>query len=516
MPVTGAHEELTAQCKQVLTIRLRGYLLQGLGYRAAAVPRMVELETAVLSTLLAGSPGSWLRRYVRDQGIAQKAEAVFWGWVATESTQGWLQLTGGRPQRGVGADLREWRVQAAETGGWERMMRKGDSAWFATFRMRVLAALMEGEEGPVYQVTQQRAQQVWANAAKAATRGLAGGKQNREVYNLALIQLEQQREVTLTGVLRRLMTKKSMAKCSTAAIRAGALPRVLKRSRVVDADCTQPVRDVIIDLCAGRQSMKRPAKQMGYRYIAVELKAVIRAVRGNQRADVVMDLTEVPPAQLLAAIAELAGVLIQEIKFVWASVPCETLSRLDPSNQRHTHHREYSKDSSVVCKQRVVVVTGGTREPVTELGEDHDIMIASVLQALDAAFNLYGIHWAVENPNAQLGRRPVLLSLMRSGRVKCGRVNYCQYDHIFAKDTCVRTTVLQWTPKGRSGTGMCRKETGNCSAKTGFFNQQTRRWNHHNTIGGKAARSVKGPSKDEVQNRVPLKLLLEILQALPK
>ena len=49
--------------------------------------------------------------------------------------------------------LREWRVQAAETGGWERMTRKGDSAWFATFRMRVLAALTEGEEGAMYQVT---------------------------------------------------------------------------------------------------------------------------------------------------------------------------------------------------------------------------------------------------------------------------------------------------------------------------------------------------------------------------
>ena len=36
---------------------------------------------------------------------------------------------------------------------------------------------------------------------------------------------------------------------------------------------------------------------------------------------------------------------------------------------------------------------GGTREPVTEISsieiaEDHDIVIASVLQALDAAFNL--------------------------------------------------------------------------------------------------------------------------------
>ena len=105
--------------------------------------------------------------------------------------------------------------------------------------------------------------------------------------------------------------------------------------------------------------MKRPAKQMGYRYIAGELKAVIRTVRGTQRADVVMDLTEVPPAQLLAAIAdpELAGVLVQEIKFVWASMACDTPSRLDPSNQRQTHHREYSKDDSVVmvCRQRVIV-----------------------------------------------------------------------------------------------------------------------------------------------------------------
>ena len=135
------------------------------------------------------------------------------------------------------------------------------------------------------------------------------------------------------------------------------------------------------------------ARKMGYMYIAVELKAVIKAVRGNQRADVVMDLTEVPATQLLGAVAAMEGVRVQEIRFVWASVPCDTLSRLDPknanTNQRHTHHREYSKDDSVACKQRVTVVTAGTREPVTELAEGHDVMIASVLQALDATFNLY-------------------------------------------------------------------------------------------------------------------------------
>ena len=67
-----------------------------------------------------------------------------------------------------------------------------------------------------------------------------------------------------------------------------------------------------------------------------------------------MDLTEVPGAQLLAAVADMAGVRIQEIKFVWASVPCDTLSRLDLSSHRPTHHREYSKDDSVACIQGVI------------------------------------------------------------------------------------------------------------------------------------------------------------------
>ena len=87
--MTGLHRELTDECKQVMVIRLRGYLLQVLGYRAPALPRMVELDTTVLS----GSPGTWLRRYARNHHITQKAEVVSWGWVSVVSTQGWLQLT---------------------------------------------------------------------------------------------------------------------------------------------------------------------------------------------------------------------------------------------------------------------------------------------------------------------------------------------------------------------------------------------------------------------------------------
>ena len=45
------------------------------------------------------------------------------------------------------------------------------------------------------------------------------------------------------------------------------------------------VRDVVIDMCAGRQSMKGPARRQGTRYVAVEIEAVVSAVNGLQRAE---------------------------------------------------------------------------------------------------------------------------------------------------------------------------------------------------------------------------------------
>ena len=66
-----------------------------------------------------------------------KTADVFWGWVAQESTEGWLQLLGGRPQRGKDKPLTEWRVQAAEAGDWGGMLASGDTTWFATFGMEV-------------------------------------------------------------------------------------------------------------------------------------------------------------------------------------------------------------------------------------------------------------------------------------------------------------------------------------------------------------------------------------------
>ena len=112
--------------------------------------------------------------------------------------------------------------------------------------------------------------------------------------------------------------------------------------------------------------------------------------------------------------------------------------------------------------------------------------------------------------------RPVVLALERSGRLYCRRVNYCQYQHIFAKDTNVWTTVAAWEPMGLSGNGRCRAATGYCSknkVKTGGISTKTGRWNHDFVVGGLAAKAFKGPAKDEMQNRVPANLLKELLQA---
>ena len=41
-----------------------------------------------------------------------------------------------------------------------------------------------------------------------------------------------------------------------------------------------------------------------------------------------------------------------------------------------------------------------------------------VATALDALYNLYGVHHAIENPRASLRTRPLMLSLVQSERVR--------------------------------------------------------------------------------------------------
>ena len=153
---------LSTECRQVITMRMRDGLLAGLGYKSAQVPRVVEASAAVCTAMLKATPDSLraLRRILELYDVQLLVAGVFWGWVAQGSTSGWLQLSGGRPQTGRGKPLEEWRAQAVEAGGWGGMLAKGDSAWFATFRIKVRQQMLEMATDAVPRVTQAMAQQV--------------------------------------------------------------------------------------------------------------------------------------------------------------------------------------------------------------------------------------------------------------------------------------------------------------------------------------------------------------------
>ena len=137
----------------------------------------VEAHTSVCAAMLKSTLGTTLCRILQRYGVQLKTADVFWGWVARESTEGWLQLSGGRPQRGKDKPLTEWRVQAAEAGGWGDTLSSGDTAWFATFRMKVKQQMLQLSEEVVPQVAQAMMMQVWMTSGKSQTKRANAGKQ---------------------------------------------------------------------------------------------------------------------------------------------------------------------------------------------------------------------------------------------------------------------------------------------------------------------------------------------------
>ena len=509
---------LTGAQKEVIETKMRKYLMDAVNYRGASAPLILQTSAKTVVQMVGGAAGRWLRRYLARERVVTKAKDVLWGWAGQQSIAGWLHLKGGRPQTGAGGPLEEWRVQAVEMGGWRSMLRQGDTAWMSSFRLKVLQALQQYHEVTLQgtcTVTTDTVEEVWVHSAKAWSRMGPGGTQSRDLYDLALLQLRQQRRLEILG--GQYQPLRRVRQCVQTAVARGVQARGAVGRQVTQASRTPVERNVIVDLCAGRQSMRVPAQQEGYRYVAVELLAIIEALGGKREAQVVLDIASVEPEELLEAITMQAGIRQEEILFIWASVPCTTLGAIDSSNQRpgYTWHRDYTKHKQRPYRGGTVAILGGTREPRTPTARNHDKLALVVITALDALYNLYGVHYAVENPRASLRMRPLMRSLLRSSRVRQELVNYCQYGHIYHKETNVWTTV-GWTPVGRSGTGLCRAATGYCTEEQGYVNEDTGYWRHRYVIAGDYSRSVKGPTvlQEEMKNRVPAELLSEILVAL--
>ena len=118
-------------------------------------------------------------------------------------------------------------------------------------------------------------------SAKSQIKQANAEKQCRSIYDTALAKLHQQRGIALVGTVTKLLAGNQLVTAMRVTVACGALQRVPRAEAVVDGTRAAPVRDLVIDMCAGRQSMKGPARRQGYRYVAVEIEAVIMAVGGG-------------------------------------------------------------------------------------------------------------------------------------------------------------------------------------------------------------------------------------------
>ena len=100
--------------------------------------------------------------------------------------------------------------------------------------MKARQQMLQLSEEPVPQATQAMLQQLWMASAKSQTKQANAGKQCRRIYDTALTQLHQQREIALVGAATKVLAKKQLVAAMRATVACGALPRVLRVEAVVD------------------------------------------------------------------------------------------------------------------------------------------------------------------------------------------------------------------------------------------------------------------------------------------
>ena len=116
------------------------------------------------------------------------------------------------------------------------MLRQGDTAWMAAFRMRVLQALQQYHEvtpAGLCTVTADTVEEVWYHSAKAWSRMVPGGKQSRDLYDLALMQLQQHQRLALEQ--EQVHTQKRAKQCAQTALSRGAQSKGAVSKQVAQA-----------------------------------------------------------------------------------------------------------------------------------------------------------------------------------------------------------------------------------------------------------------------------------------
>jgi len=272
-------------------------------------------------------------------------------------------------------------------------------------------------------------------------------------------------------------------------------------------------RWVVLDLFSGTQSMRAAVEERGWVYVPVDMVEDIWSPEERKVVkNLVLDLSGIKHGKLWGTVkrwVKKRGLVAEGdtvgLKFIWASPPCTTYTRLD--SMQKEPYRFHEKGGP-----RPPMKVKGLRGRVTDKGRiagEADKLVKDILAILEWGVKVMGAHWGMENPDAWLKYREFMGTQQLEQRGLYHRrhlINYCNWGHIYFKGTNVWISVMEWEPTGKSGNGKCCQMCG-----MGFRDAETGGYRHWNSIGQETWRLKRGVDKQGLKCMVPVGMHREYL-----
>ena len=274
------------------------------------------------------------------------------------------------------------------------------------------------------------------------------------------------------------------------------IQRPLKRQRF----------SILLDVFSGFQSLAYLAATLSLTYVSVDISAILVAGTSTFSATLVQDLSLLPHGRIIQCILEVLGISVGCIAFIWCSPPCRTFSGTDAVNATVTEKRPEPcnyREHGPGYPERPPRISLFKDDPYRALAKMHDRLVFSLFVSLLSC----GARWIAENPAASLARRPYM---------KCAGeptlAHYCAFlGSFFHKPAHFwNSTLKKMVLRGFAGSSRCGGTPATCAC--GHMNHETNRWNHDNTIAGRATAAPHAPSTSvlKMKNSIPEGLQLAV------
>jgi hypothetical protein len=196
------------------------------------------------------------------------------------------------------------------------------------------------------------------------------------------------------------------------------------------------------------------------------------------------------------------------------SPPCETYSMADSTNiSRGFHYRNHS--DSTRPPRSIASCTEAHHFAKRKTAIEHDQMIETLIKVLMRHRKEHKFEIVLENPVGGLAHRPFMQNVDWLGQTVKHTVNYCAYGATYKKPTHIWTTLLDWEPKGVTGSGRCESKCGQLIEgkdhdKENVSKSQRRR--HIHGLAREPWRLPPGPHRKQKLWSIPQLLQQELLQ----